>query len=470
MHQQILSGTSISHHLLRSSSAKMSLLRTTALLGSLAASVSAHGYVQGIVAGGTYYTGYSPSFQYQDPAPVVIGWSDPEDLDNGYVAPSAYSDPNIICHKGATPGQTSAKIAAGDVVELQWNTWPESHHGPVIDYLAKCPGDCTDVDKTTLEFFKISQGGLVDDSSVPGTWASDQLIANNNSWAVTIPTSIAPGSYVLRHEIIALHSAGQADGAQNYPQCINLEITGSGTDTPAGTLGTALYKEDDPGVLVNIYASMASYTIPGPSLYSGAVSMSQTEVPIASDAPASTGSSTSWVAASTTAASVMSTPTAAASSSFTFYSNTTATASSSSAPASSSAAASSSSYAAPSSSAAPVASSSSSYAAPASPSTTSCRTTIYTSKPSSTSAANAIPAASSVSYAAAPSSSSEPAPASTSAASAPAPSSSSGDDKPSLPAGYGLDDLLSTVTYYLKAGWKASGNTKRDHPRMFKRV
>lgn len=69
--------------------------------------------------------------------------------------------------------------------------------------------------------------------------------------------------------IIALHSAGSADGAQNYPQCINLEVTGGGPDVPAGTLGESLYTETDPGILVNIYTTGLSYTIPGPTLWSG---------------------------------------------------------------------------------------------------------------------------------------------------------------------------------------------------------
>jgi hypothetical protein len=143
------------------------------------------------------------------------------------------------------------------------------------DYLANCNGDCTTVDKTTLEFFKIDGVGLVDDTTIPGSWASDTLIANNNSWTVTIPSDIAPGNYVLRHEIIALHSAGSVDGAQNYPQCVNLEVTGSGTATPAGVLGTALYTETDPGIEINIYQSLSTYIVPGPTLYSGAISASQ---------------------------------------------------------------------------------------------------------------------------------------------------------------------------------------------------
>lgn len=192
----------------------MSLLQTAALVGSLAASVSAHGYVQGIVAAGTFYTGYSPSFQYASPPPTVIGWSDPEDLSNGFIDPSNYTTPEIICHLGATPGGTSAPVAAGDTVELQWTPWPDSHHGPVLTYLANCNGKCETVDKTTLEFVKIDEVGLISDADVPGTWASDQLIANNNSWVVTIPKSIKAGNYVMRHEIIALHSAETLNGAQ----------------------------------------------------------------------------------------------------------------------------------------------------------------------------------------------------------------------------------------------------------------
>jgi cellulase len=63
--------------------------------------------------------------------PVVVGWTT-VDGDNGFVAPDNYTNPNIICHKQATPGQTSATVKAGGTVELQWTAWPSSHHGPVI--------------------------------------------------------------------------------------------------------------------------------------------------------------------------------------------------------------------------------------------------------------------------------------------------------------------------------------------------
>ncbi|KAN0104580.1 lytic polysaccharide monooxygenase [Hyaloscypha variabilis] len=252
----------------------MQIQHICALAGAVAlvSKVAAHGTVTGVVADGVYYEGYHSNFQYLATQPIVVGWSIPEDQSNGFIAPDAYASSDIICHLAATNAQTSATVAAGGQVELQWTVWPTSHHGPVIDYLANCNGDCTTVDKTTLEFFKI--GGTV-----------------------IIPSDIAPGNYVLRHEIIALHSAGSVDGAQNYPQCVNLEVTGSGTATPDGVLGTALYSETDPGIEINIYTSLSTYIVPGPTLYSSAISATQTGgVAITSIAAVATGGSSAATA------------------------------------------------------------------------------------------------------------------------------------------------------------------------------
>lgn len=74
---------------------------------------------------------------------------------------------------------------------------------------------------------------------------------------------------MLRHEIIALHSASQENGAQSYPQCLNLVVSGDGSDSPSGTVGTSLYKADDEGIVFDIYSNPTSYPFPGPELYSG---------------------------------------------------------------------------------------------------------------------------------------------------------------------------------------------------------
>lgn len=140
-------------------------------------------------------------------------------MDNGFVSPDAYNTSDIICHLDAQPANLTATVAAGGTVEFQWTN--VGHPGPVLTYVAQCPGECTDatMDKTALEWVKIDEAGY---SVADETWAAYDLAANNNSWTVTVPSTLASGNYVFRHEIIALHGAQSENGAQNYPQCVNI--------------------------------------------------------------------------------------------------------------------------------------------------------------------------------------------------------------------------------------------------------
>lgn len=238
---------------------------------SSALSVSAHGHVRNLVINGVYYETYgSTTFPYMQNPPTVVGWT-VNQKDNGFVTPEKYGDPDIICHRDAVPAKGHVEVAAGDVITLQWSEWPGSHHGPILDYLAKCNGPCETVDKTELEFFKIDGLGLIEQGT-PGRYADKVLLDNDKTWNVRIPENIAPGNYVLRHEIIALHNAIERGGAQNYPQCFNLKITGSGSDYPRGYRGTELYDIEDPGIFVNIYSSKVDYEVPGPTIVDGGVS------------------------------------------------------------------------------------------------------------------------------------------------------------------------------------------------------
>ncbi|CAI7662851.1 unnamed protein product [Penicillium glandicola] len=244
----------------------MALSKLSMLLAS-ASLVAGHAYVSSIVADGQNYTGYIvDKYPYMSDPPESVGWATTA-TDLGFEDGTEYQAPNIICHRNGVNAALSATVTAGSSIDIQWTTWPDSHHGPVITYLASCNGDCSTVDKTTLEFFKIEEDGLIDGTTPPGTWASDDLIAAGSRWTVRIPSTIAAGNYVMRHEIIALHSASQTNGAQNYPQCFNLQVTGGGSDVPDGTLGVELYTNTDPGILFDIYSTLTSYIIPGPALY-----------------------------------------------------------------------------------------------------------------------------------------------------------------------------------------------------------
>lgn len=248
-------------------------MATKTLIAALAcaASVSAHGYIEKIVADGQSHVGYNPSnapWQEDQGSVAWTYWA----TDLGFVSANELQSNDISCHLGATSAKKSAAVTAGSDIELKWNTWPQSHHGPVINYLADCGGDCANADKNSLKWFKIQEKGQIELGSgggSPGFWADDELFENNLSMSVKIPSDIKPGNYVLRHEIIALHEGLEQGGAQFYPQCINLKISGGGTKSPEGTVATELYQSNDPGVLYNIYndEKHPTYTIPGPKLY-----------------------------------------------------------------------------------------------------------------------------------------------------------------------------------------------------------
>lgn len=292
-------------------------------LGALASTVSAHGHVQGISADGVYYGGFSFDYYYEKENTGTftqsVGWW-AEDIDNGFISPSAYNTSDIVCHLNAQPANLTATVKAGGTVEFFWTTW--GHPGPVLTYVALCPGECTDptMDKTALEWVKIDEGGY---SSTAETWAAYDLAANNNTWAVTVPETLASGNYVFRHEIIAVHGAENVDGAQNYPQCVNIQVTGGGSASPAGTLGEELYTETDPGIYFNPYTTITDYVIPGPALMAGGVeqavvptaeasgaAVSTLSVGSGAGAAAATGSAAA--AATTSAAAVVSSSSAAA--------------------------------------------------------------------------------------------------------------------------------------------------------------
>jgi len=114
-------------------------------------------------------------------------------------------------------------------------------------------------------WFKISEIGLP--SSNPDYWGTEVLNDNCGHFTVTVPKDIAPGNYLLRAEVIALHVASSVGGAQFYMSCFQLNVGGSGTAEPPTVSIPGAYSAEDPGILINIYTQLNSYTIPGPAPY-----------------------------------------------------------------------------------------------------------------------------------------------------------------------------------------------------------
>ncbi|KAH7120901.1 endoglucanase-4 [Dendryphion nanum] len=264
----------------------MSLAIKAALLGAFAATTLAHGTVTGVKLDGVFHQGFLLDYYYKEtqgqPVPKHIGWY-AENLDNGFVDGTSYGSSDINCHKNAKTTADSASIAAGGKIDWLWSNWPESHMGPVITYVAAVD-DYATATPEALKWVKIEEAGY---SAQTKSWAAVDLIKTNNTWTTTVPSTLKAGKYVFRHEIIALHGAGELNGAQNYPQCLNIEVTGSGTTLPEGVAGTALYKNTDAGIKFSPYAATIDYKIPGPALAfgAGAGNGGSTPAPSASAAP-----------------------------------------------------------------------------------------------------------------------------------------------------------------------------------------
>jgi hypothetical protein len=127
-----------------------------------------------------------------------------------------------------------------------------------------------------INFFKIDELAYEPKTK---TWGSDTLMAKNQTHTVTIPSDIKPGTYVIRHEIIALHGAmndnynTQISGAQFYPQCAKVQVTGEGAATPPGEKFPGTYKWDDKGILINIFFMPNEYVSPGGPVYKPSVNL-----------------------------------------------------------------------------------------------------------------------------------------------------------------------------------------------------
>jgi cellulase len=240
---------------------------------------SAHGRVTKITTtDNTTYSGWDPEFP--TPPSHLAAWS-ADNLGNTFVPPLSFNTSAASCHFNATPGALHINITAGDTLSIQWNEWPTSHVGPVLTYLAACNESCATTKAESLKWVKIDELGWLNSTgwkslNLGGTWATNVLIANKFQWTVRIPQGLEQGHYVLRHEIIALHVAERLNGAQSYPQCVNVRVTLGGAKVlEDGRLGRKLYTMRDTGVLIDVHKKLESYEIPGPRVWGSASHVKQ---------------------------------------------------------------------------------------------------------------------------------------------------------------------------------------------------
>lgn len=180
---------------------------------------------------------------------------------------------DIACNANAHPSSGVCSVMPGDQVTVEMHQQPNDrscaneaiggdHYGPINIYMAKVD-DATTAVGSDANWFKVDEMGLP--SNNPDYWATEVLNDNCGHFTFTVPSNIAPGNYLIRAEVIALHVASSIGGAQFYMSCFQVNVGGSGTASPPTVKFPGAYSASDPGILINIYTQLNTYQIPGPS-------------------------------------------------------------------------------------------------------------------------------------------------------------------------------------------------------------
>lgn len=240
------------------------MFKSTFLPLLLASYAAAHGYVAQVTINGKSYTGNVPN---ADPNPSIIR----QIFDVGPVKGADNKD--INCGINAQLAQNVASANPGDEITFDWrggdgSKWPHNT-GPMLTYMASCGSTtCDKFDSTKAKWFKIQQVGR---KAKGQEWAQADLMQGAVA-KLDIPATLAPGNYLIRHEIIALHLAETEGGAEFYPSCTQLTVGGNQNGKPQDSeLVTfpGAYSDTDPGILdTNAFDANANYDFPGPQIAS----------------------------------------------------------------------------------------------------------------------------------------------------------------------------------------------------------
>ncbi|KAJ4301997.1 hypothetical protein N0V88_002128 [Collariella sp. IMI 366227] len=185
---------------------------------------------------------------------------------------------SIACNGAPNPTTPTSKVItvqAGQNVTAIWrymlsttgsapnDVMDSSHKGPTIAYLKKV-NDATSDSGVGDGWFKIQEDGFNN-----GVWGTERVINGQGRHNIKIPDCIAPGQYLLRAEMIALHGAQNYPGAQFYMECAQLNVVGgSGSKTPSTVSFPGAYQGTDPGIKLSIWwPPVTNYPVPGPSVF-----------------------------------------------------------------------------------------------------------------------------------------------------------------------------------------------------------
>jgi len=235
----------------------------------LVSNVAGHTAVEEFTADDVTYPGYYQGSKV-DPGNKSPAWWTNQGWGYQPIMGNELQSDDFIAHIDASPSPYTAPVTAGSDVTFKWHHegscdagneegWDCSHHGWTTTYMAPCGGDCKDVDKTQLSFFKIHDNALINypegtrfaqgsPQEQTGYWGTDAIFYDNeNKQTVKIPSDIPSGNYVIRTEVMSIHNNGDVKNRQFWPQAFNVAVKG-GDDSatvPEGKKATEFYNAND---------------------------------------------------------------------------------------------------------------------------------------------------------------------------------------------------------------------------------
>ncbi|KAF1831295.1 glycoside hydrolase family 61 protein-like protein [Decorospora gaudefroyi] len=244
--------------------------------GLLAHQASAHGGAVNYTVGETWYPGYDPygDLAMEDAAPWMPQrkW-----ITNDPIFET--TNHSLSCNAPGDPARVYIPISAGQNITAVYMSWVHTV-GPMIAWMAYCDNetnDCETFESETGDWFKIGQKGLLDGSIETGEWFQKSFSRWDGSpslWSEMVPRGLRAGRYLVRHEIISLHSANKP---QFYPECAHLEVSSDGDEYPTQEYMVKIpgvWNMDQPEINIDIYSPDVSdltvYNIPGPPVWTGA--------------------------------------------------------------------------------------------------------------------------------------------------------------------------------------------------------
>ncbi|KAG7095300.1 hypothetical protein E1B28_006067 [Marasmius oreades] len=224
--------------------------------------VSAHGYIASVDINGKHFPGNVPNGETK---PSII-------RQIGDVSPvKGATNKDLFCGINEQVASDLTTANPGDTISFDWrggdnSLWPHNT-GPMLTYMASCgPDPCNKFDDRNAKWFKIQQVGRKGKGQ---EWAQQDLMKGAVA-TIKLPSTLAPGNYLIRHEIIALHLAESDGGAEFYPGCAQITVGGNQNGRPKDEETVVFpggYHDQDPGILVpNAFDANADYNFPGPAI------------------------------------------------------------------------------------------------------------------------------------------------------------------------------------------------------------